>query len=415
MYDRIDTTADLNFTLGVETNVTYVEYVFGKAVINLLELIGGLITIITNIFILAACAKIKRLTKEVVMLIGFSVGNVVMSIGYICAAGRWYYVYFSGHWLMKRSECIVQSVHITMFHIGEKFTLTLIVLISVDRLVAILSTKFYSKLCKKTIIKSVIATSLCSTVDYIVSFFIVYFAGRHDKAISANCDHEAVLGPLLFDVHIGVLLAASYSSSIIYLIALTLTTCHRHVSGEWRAARLKRQATITKRVGFLIITEFIFLAIPFTFFCFNHHSVLLTRLCDYCWIVSSYGLCIEVIICCFHNPDIKKALAKMAAAGSRLQTRVRCGKLEFVIVVMNNVVVFVCAVVLLYLHSASCAPRDTCGVSEGRKRVSLTGARTGDLSLPSPTLYRPTNLGLKQPVVNSLLTGIRSEHKDCKM
>ncbi|CDW57465.1 hypothetical protein TTRE_0000575701 [Trichuris trichiura] len=191
-----------------------------------------------------------------------------------------------------------------MFDIGEKLESVVIVIMGVDRLMAIVNNELY----RKFTTKHLMILLFISVLLLLCIHASLVFQGctAESRSVSSQCfDFEVFpIDFLLF--HQWTVVTAPYVSIILYMVIYSYLWCNRSNECTIRSIQMKREVQVLKRLTFLITSSFLFYALPLSVvLCCQD---VIGALDVYIWSLASWSLATQVLIYCWYNKEINKTV-----------------------------------------------------------------------------------------------------------
>ncbi|VDP18237.1 unnamed protein product [Soboliphyme baturini] len=208
-------------------------------------MVNGILSLAINILVIFTLAKTRLVDKTLIMIIAFAVLLILNSFGAISSGIRRIYYKLAGESLLTPLQCMVVGVHIWFYNVSETSISMLIVFISVDRLVAMISISFYQRITIKT-------------VSIILGLFVAIACADGD------CFFNDILPPIFYSVHKLWFLSSGYVSISIYAVAMMVRYCKHSNSTALRTIEERRERVVTKRLSLILLATFAFVSFPFS-------------------------------------------------------------------------------------------------------------------------------------------------------
>ncbi|VDO91928.1 unnamed protein product [Soboliphyme baturini] len=209
---------------------------------------------------------------------------------------------------MNRWECLLKRAHVTLYNTGEDLMSSLLLLISLDRFVAMVSTEMYGKLSRKTVLLLLNLVVMSALIDGL--FIWTYILLDGGEMVSAMCLQNSVVPRLQYFIHVYFMLFASYASVVIYVAAIICSRMQRQADVySWQ---LKREMIVTKRLAFIIISNFVLNAVPLTVFTsVKYESNIFEVLNLFIWRLTSLDQIMQILLYAWLHPDVHKCMANL--------------------------------------------------------------------------------------------------------
>ncbi|KFD47927.1 hypothetical protein M514_11218 [Trichuris suis] len=191
-----------------------------------------------------------------------------------------------------------------MFDIGEKLESIIIVIIGVDRLMAIVNNELYRKFTTKHLMILLSISVLLLLCVHVALIF--HDCATKRRSVSSQCFDFEVFPTDFLLFHQWTVVIAPYISIVLYIVIYSYLWCNRSSECAVRSIQMKREVLVLKRLTFLIISSFLFYALPLSVvLCCQD---VIGALDVYIWSLASWTLATQVLIYCWFNKEINKAV-----------------------------------------------------------------------------------------------------------
>ncbi|KRX86969.1 hypothetical protein T4B_18 [Trichinella pseudospiralis] len=279
-------------------------------------LVYGLIALIPNSCLLYVIIK-NKLQKRVSYLYvaAYAMSNILTGFAFICSAIRRFVISTAPLYTLHPLQCMSQAFYVSIYQGCDILGVAIPALISFDRFVAVTSHRIYSRMNLKTAWGFIGLVGIIIAID-VVGCWVSAALIPEDVLIVATCVDVTYVMETFSYAHRILLTILSYASLGFYVGALLAILCRPSTGNSVRAAQLKREAVITKRLSYLIILTFFVQTMPLTIDFIELSDdvanvvVIVTFLADY------LNMATFVLIFSAINPELRKGFLQLCCKKS---------------------------------------------------------------------------------------------------
>ncbi|KRZ59193.1 Vacuolar protein sorting-associated protein 28 -like protein [Trichinella nativa] len=277
---------------------------------NSLYLIIGLASTLANGLLLLLVWRKHRVKKKYIFLTGFAVGALIEGFGYFTAAVRRFYfdTFFDGH-LVDLSKCLASGIHMLMFLAGDTISTSSLLLISLERLLAVKWTKLYQRLSVR-VMNCILLVPFVWGFSDVLTFLLISIQ-LHGVVVNPHCFVTECFTRTFYIIHNSMSIVLGYSVVIIYAIIFLWLRIHKTQSSTIRAIQLRRETKITKRIFLLIVMTIFFHIFPQTLSLAFMNSANWLKFDKVCWGTKGFNLSLNAAMLIVVHPGLKAELCRV--------------------------------------------------------------------------------------------------------
>ncbi|KRX95257.1 hypothetical protein T4E_1251, partial [Trichinella pseudospiralis] len=277
---------------------------------NTLYLIIGMASTLANGILLFLVWRKRKLKKKYIFLTGFAIGALIEGFGYFTAAIRRFYfdTFFDGQ-LVDLSKCLASGVHMLMFLAGDTISTSSLLLISLERLLAVRWTKLYQRLSVRVMNCILLVPFVWGFSDVLT--FLLISTQLHGITVSPHCFVTECFTKIFYILHNSMSIILGYSVVIIYAVIFLWLRIHKTQSSTIRAIQLRREAKITKRIFSLIVMTIFFHIFPQTLSLAFMNSANWLKFDKVCWGTKGFNLSLNAVMLILVHPGLKAELCRV--------------------------------------------------------------------------------------------------------
>lgn len=212
---------------------------------------------------------------------------------------------------MSPFECMKIRIHLTLFEIGEMVGSWFLMLISVERLLAMAWFNWYRATYHRYNMYFIVFICMYGLIDVTISWVGSSFLDQ-TKCISARCEHDLSVSSYYYTWHTLQMIICGYVSILTYLSALIILKINTKPGSTILAAQRKREATVTKRITLVITTTFIMQILPSTIYeLHNDNSKFLEAIRPYVFILYSFTPCVNVFVYALQTHEFREKVKSL--------------------------------------------------------------------------------------------------------
>ncbi|VDP41358.1 unnamed protein product, partial [Soboliphyme baturini] len=224
---------------------------------------NGLFSVLINCMVLVVARMTKPYGKQMLLLSAFAFSVFLVSCGYLADGLRRVAYSNSRAGEMAIRQCFFVGVHLPLFYIGETAESFLLLHLSFDRFLAMISPAFYSRLnfqVTKRCFLTEYAVAVASSVTMMVIIVVLY----GDDVILAQCYFGDAIPKPIKKLHNYWYIVSGFISIVAYIVAVACCCYRRKSTIGNRSAQCKREIKLTKRVALIVVTTFLSGVFPLT-------------------------------------------------------------------------------------------------------------------------------------------------------
>ncbi|OUC49182.1 hypothetical protein D917_05634 [Trichinella nativa] len=242
--------------------------------------------------------------------LGFAVGALIEGFGYFTAAVRRFYfdTFFDGH-LVDLSKCLASGIHMLMFLAGDTISTSSLLLISLERLLAVKWTKLYQRLSVR-VMNCILLVPFVWGFSDVLTFLLISIQ-LHGVVVNPHCFVTECFTRTFYIIHNSMSIVLGYSVVIIYAIIFLWLRIHKTQSSTIRAIQLRRETKITKRIFLLIVMTIFFHIFPQTLSLAFMNSANWLKFDKVCWGTKGFNLSLNAAMLIVVHPGLKAELCRV--------------------------------------------------------------------------------------------------------
>ncbi|KAL1286051.1 hypothetical protein T4A_6690 [Trichinella pseudospiralis] len=268
----------------------------------------GCITVINSALVIVLISMLSSGSKEMVFFRALCISTLVLGVAYTASGTHHFNILNVGDYEVTPLICLIETTFICLYEVGETSGALILLLISLDRLIAMTSMSLYQKFTLTVTAAVMQVTYACGLAGFLGVLAYTALSERRFRKISSLCFHADTVSETYYNVHAYFLLTAHWLSLILYIAALIVMHKHGNISSNSvRMHRLLREKKITQRISMIIFSSVITQIVPMTALA-SSADKLYDDLGMYFWIIHPLTVPIEIILCCIMRSDAKKLL-----------------------------------------------------------------------------------------------------------
>ncbi|KFD51075.1 hypothetical protein M514_08116 [Trichuris suis] len=271
----------------------------------------GWIALIPNSFLLYVIIK-NKLQKKISYLYvaAYASTNILTGFAFICSAVRRFILSSFDPFHLTPSQCLVQAFYLSIYICCDILGVAIPVLISFERFIAVMSHRLYSLMNLKVACYLLGLVGVTIIADVVYCWVSVYML-PDDFIIPAACT-AALYSVDDYDFfHRVYLTTLSYCALAFYAGALLAIVCRRDKGNSVRAAQMKREAVITRRLSYLILLTLFFQALPLTLSFVEIEMETMETISIVIYVADILNMATFVLIFSAINPELRKGFLQI--------------------------------------------------------------------------------------------------------
>ncbi|KRX19310.1 hypothetical protein T07_6029 [Trichinella nelsoni] len=188
--------------------------------------------VIASIFIcvisglsLIALKSCKNKRKQENFISGLATSCLMLGVGHCIMWTRKIVMKHKSTTAIPRRQCMLESAHHFFNKIGEYSSAGFILLLSIDRCIAILFPALYQQFTANNSRQLVIINFAFSTLIYLITLLMPIYLSDIDELISAHCIYSEIFTPRSRKLNSILILCMNYASVLLFVVAASAMWC----------------------------------------------------------------------------------------------------------------------------------------------------------------------------------------------
>ncbi|KRY73457.1 hypothetical protein T4A_10235 [Trichinella pseudospiralis] len=288
--------------------------------------------IIASVFIcvisglsLIALKSCKNKRKQDNFISGLATSCLMLGIGHCIMWTRKIVMKHKSTTVIPRRQCMLESAHHFFNKIGEYSSAGFILLLSVDRCIAILLPALYQQFTVNNCRQLVIINFAFSTLIYLITLLMPIYLSDIDELISAHCLYSEIFTPRGRKLNSILILCMHYASVLLFIVAASamryIQRRQQQLQNTIRQLQWKLEKRLINVVFILLLSTIVTSVLPMTIArveSWNFKS--LKDIAEYLFPVL---LSLEIAIYCIVNKRIRMSVLQLFNGEMRRITMVR--------------------------------------------------------------------------------------------
>uniref|UniRef100_A0A5S6QCA6 G-protein coupled receptors family 1 profile domain-containing protein n=1 Tax=Trichuris muris TaxID=70415 RepID=A0A5S6QCA6_TRIMR len=240
----------------------------------------------------------------------YAIANILTGFAFICSAVRRFILSTYTPFSLTPLQCLIQAFYLSIYVCCDILGVAIPVLISFDRFIAVMSYRLYSLMTLRVACCLLGLVTLTIIADLIYCWISVCSL-PDDFAIPATCT-AALYSVEEYDFfHRMYLTVLSYCALAFYAGALMTIVCRRDKENSVRAAQMKREAVITRRLSYLILLTLFFQTLPLTLSFVEIEMTTMAKISIVIYVADVLNMSTFVLIFSAINPELRKGFLQI--------------------------------------------------------------------------------------------------------
>ncbi|VDP00183.1 unnamed protein product [Soboliphyme baturini] len=211
-----------------------------------------------------------------------------------------------------RISCMTTNMYISLYTFGETASPLVLLLLSLDRCLAMLSPKAYARLTPRAAAVCIFLVYTCSLIE-VTALWIKSRWNDHISLVSSRCSHIETIGLSSYRVHVIGIIVSGIVSIIFSVTSLAVMRWRiKSTRNEiLRFVQMRREPTITRRIAVLVTAAFLLQVLPMTVFLIHLDGSMLAGIENFIWLPYISSLIFNTMWCAFRQKELKLAIKRM--------------------------------------------------------------------------------------------------------
>ncbi|KRZ02644.1 hypothetical protein T11_9939 [Trichinella zimbabwensis] len=287
--------------------------------------------IIASVFIcvisglsLIALKSCKNKRKQENFISGLATSCLMLGIGHCIMWTRKIVMKHRSTTAIPRRQCMLESAHHFFNKIGEYSSAGFILLLSMDRCIAILLPALYQHFTVNNCHQLVIINFAFSTLIYLITLLMPIYLSDIDELISAHCVYSEIFTPRGRKLNSILILCMHYASVLLFIVAASAMRYiqrRQQLQNTIRQLQWKLEKRLLNIVFILLLSTIVTSVLPMTIA--RVESLNFKSLKDIAEYLFPALLSLEIAIYCIVNKRIRMSVLQLFNGEMRRITMVR--------------------------------------------------------------------------------------------
>uniref|UniRef100_A0A5S6R5I6 G-protein coupled receptors family 1 profile domain-containing protein n=1 Tax=Trichuris muris TaxID=70415 RepID=A0A5S6R5I6_TRIMR len=241
---------------------------------------------------------------------GYSGSILLSGICYIATSIRRYTVHPHSADLIPYWKCIAEGLHLVLEAVSNVASGLLILMLALDRIIAIVTISFYKHLSERVIRMNIIFIYAFAISSYVIAVVWRVTSAHEPNMVSPYCYTDEVFTPTYYNIRLALLQVPLLLTIILYIAALLIVRLReRDVQLSILNMQLKREKLITKKVSVIIAATMLTRLTPNSYICLVAWDYIQNQeIPPYIWFLEPIASCADLLLYYFMDTEVSASI-----------------------------------------------------------------------------------------------------------